>query len=64
MNKGNIFDGQPYFIEDYILHRIVKEEDHQYKMVVMPRALIPQVLHAAHNLSGQNGIGRTYAVVK
>ena len=64
LNKGNIVDRQPYFIEDYILHRIVKEQDHQYEMVVIPRALIPQVLHAAHNLLGHNGIGRTYAVVK
>ena len=50
LNKGNIVDRQPYFIEDYILHRIVKEQDHQYEMAVMPRALIPQVLHAAHIL--------------
>ena len=33
LNKGNIVDRQPYFIEDYILHRIVKEQDHQYEMV-------------------------------
>ena len=64
LNEGNIFDRQPYFIEDYILHTIVKEQDHQYEMVVMPRALVPQVLHAAHNLLGHNCIGRTYAVIK
>ena len=64
LNKGNIVARQPYFIEDYNLHRIVKEHNHQYKTVVIPRALIPQVLHAAHNLLGNNGIGRTYAVIK
>ena len=64
LNKGNIVDRQPYFIVDYILHRIVKEQDHQYEMVVIPRALIPQVLHEAHNLLGHNDIGRPYAVIK
>ena len=64
LNKGNIIERQPYFIEDYILHRIIKEQDHQYKMVVIPRALIPQILHAAHDLLGHNGIGRTYAIIK
>ena len=29
LNKGNVVDRQPYFIEDFILHRIVKEQDHQ-----------------------------------
>ena len=56
LNKCNIVDRQPYFMEDYILHRIVKEQDHQYKMVIIPRALIPQVLYAAHNLLGHNGV--------
>ena len=64
LNKGNIIERQPYFIEDYILHRIIKEQDHQYEMVVIPRALIPQILHAAHDLLGHNGIGRTYAIIK
>ena len=64
MNKGYIVNRQPYFIEDYILHRIVKKQDHQYEMVVMPRALVPQILHAAHNLLGHNSIGSTYAVIK
>ena len=55
---------QPYFIEDYILHRVIKEQDHQYETVVIPRALIPWILHAAHDLLGHNGIGRTYAIIK
>ena len=33
-------------------------------MVVIPRDLIPQVLHVAHDLLGHNGIGRTYAIIK
>ena len=41
LNNCNIIERQPYFIEDFILHRIIKEQDHQYKMVVIPRALIP-----------------------
>ena len=31
---------------------------------MIPRDLIPQVLYAAHDLLGHNGIGRTYATVK
>ena len=64
LNKGNLIERQPYFIEDYILHRIIKEQDSQYETVVIPRALILQVLHAAHDLLGHNGIGRTHAILK
>ena len=64
LNKGNLIDRQPYFIEDYVLHRIVREYDQQYETVVVSRTLIPQVLKAAHDLSGHNGIGCTYTVVK
>ena len=31
INKGNVIERQPYFIEDYILHRIIKEQDSQYR---------------------------------
>ena len=64
LNKGNIIERQPYFIENYILHGVIKKQDHQYQTVVVPKALIPQILHAAHNLLGHNGIGRTYAIIK
>ena len=56
LDKGNLIDRQPYFIEDYVLHRIVKDHDHRYETVVIPRYLIPQVLRTAHDLLGHNGI--------
>ena len=64
LNKGNLIERQPYFIEDYLLHRIIKEQDQQYEAIVIPRVMIGQVLKAAHDLLGHNGIGRTYAAVK
>ena len=64
LNKGNLIERQPYFIEDYLLHQIVKEQDQQYETIVIPRVMIGQVLKAAHDLLGHNGIGRTYAAVK
>ena len=64
LNKGNLIERQPYFIEDYLLHRIIKEQDQQYETIVIPRVMIGQVLKAAHDLLGHNGIGRTYAAVK
>ena len=51
-------------MEDYILHRIVKEHDNYYETVVIPRDLIPQVLRSAHDLLGHYGIGRSYAAIK
>ena len=48
LNKNKLIERQPYLIQDYILHRIIKEQNHQYETVVIPRDLIPQVLHAAH----------------
>ena len=37
LTRGNLIERQPYFIEDYILHRIVKEHDSYYETVVVPR---------------------------
>ena len=64
LHKGNLIEQQPYFVEDYVLHRIVKDLDQQYETVVVPRVLIGQVLKVSHDLLGHNGIGRTYAAVK
>ena len=64
LGKGNLIDKQPYFIEDYVLHRLVKEHDQRYETVVVPRELITQVLKSVHDLLGHNGIGRTYAAVR
>ena len=64
INKGNVIERQPYFLEDYILHRIIKEQDSQYESVVIPSTLIPQILQATHDLLGHNGIGRTDAILK
>ena len=64
LDKGNLIERQPYFIEDYVLHRIVKDLDQQYETVVVPRVLIGQVLKVSHDLLGHNGIGRTYVAVK
>ena len=64
LDKGNLIERQPYFIEDYVLHWIVKDLDQQYETVVVPRVLIGQVLKVSHDLLGHNGIGRTYVAVK
>ena len=40
LDKGNLIERQPYFIEDYVLHQIVKDLDQQYETVVVPRVLI------------------------
>ena len=64
LDKGNLIERQPYFIEDYVLHWIVKDLDQQCETVVVPRVLIGQVLKVSHDLLGHNGIGRTYAAVK
>ena len=36
LDKGNLIERQPYFIEDYVLHRIVKDQDQKYETVVVP----------------------------
>ena len=46
LTKGSLIKRQPYFVEDYILHRIVKEHDNSYETVVIPKDLIPQVLRS------------------
>ena len=59
-----VYKVSKYFIEDYVIHRIVKEQNQQCDTFVIPKDLIPQVFHAAHDLLEHNGIGRTYATVK
>ena len=36
----------------------------KYETIVIPRSLIPQVLHMVHNKLGHNGTHRTYIFLK
>ena len=59
IEKGNIKDGQLYKIENKQLKRFVTDGNDTYETIVIPRSLIPQVLHMAHDKLGHNGTHRT-----
>ena len=64
IEKGNIKEGQLYKIENKQLKRFVTDGKGTYETIVIPRSLIPQVLHMAHDKLGHNGIHRTYVLIK
>ena len=64
IKKGNIKEGQLYKIENKQLKRFVTDGKGTYETIVIPRSLIPQVLHMAHDKLGHNGTHRTYVLIK
>ena len=64
IEKGNIKEGQTYKVQNNLLKRYVTDGDNTYETVVLPRALIAQVLKMAHDDLGHNGTHRTYTLLK
>ena len=58
IEKGNIVDGQLYKIDKKLLKRFVVDGNDTYETTVIPRSLVPQVLHMAHDKLGHNGTHR------
>ena len=64
IEKGNIREGQLYKIDNKLLKRFVVDGNDTYETKVIPRSLIPQVLHIVHDKLGHNGTHRTYILLK
>ena len=64
IEKGNIKEGQMYTVQNKLLGRYVVDGDKTYEALVLPRALITQVLKMAHDDLGHNGTHRTYMLLK
>ena len=64
IEKGNIKEGQTFRIQNNLLKRYVTDGNNTYETVVLPRALIAQVLKMAHDDLGHNGTLRTYMFLK
>ena len=64
IEKGNIFEGQLYVIQDKLLKRYVVDGNNKYETIVLPRALTAQILKIAHDNLGHNGTHRTYTMLK
>ena len=64
LEKGNVIDGHLYKIDYKLLKRFVTDGNDTYETTVIPRSLVPQVLHMAHNELGHNGTHRTYVTLK
>ena len=64
IEKGNIKEGQLYKIDNKQLKRFVIDGNNTYETIVIPRSLIPQVLHMVHDKLGHNGTHRTYVLLK
>ena len=64
IEKGNIKEGQLYTVQNKLLKRYVIDGDKTYEVLVLPRALIAQILKMAHNDLGHNGTHRMYMLLK
>ena len=53
-----------YKVQDKLLKRYVVDGDKTYETIVLPRALITQILKMAHDDLGHNGTHRTYMILK
>ena len=60
IEKGNVKEGQLYKIDNQQLKRLVTDGNKTYETIVIPRSLVPQVLHITHDQLGHNGTHRTY----
>ena len=64
IEKGNITEGQMYKVQNKLLRRYVTDGDKTYETIVLPRALIAQILKMAHDDLGHNGTHRMYMLLK
>ena len=64
IEKGNIIEGQLYIIQNKLLKRYVTDGDNTYEAIVLPRALIAQILKMAHDDLGHNGTHRIFMLLK
>ena len=64
IEKGNIKEGQTYKMQNNLLKRYVTDSDITYETVILPRALIAQILKMSHDDLGHNGTHRTYMLLK
>ena len=64
IEKGNIIKGQMYKVQNKLLRRYVTDGDKTYETIVLPRALITQILKMAHDDLGHNGTHRTCMLLK
>ena len=64
IKKVNIIEGQMYKVQNKMLRRYVTDGDKTYETIVLPRALIAQILKMAHDDLGHNGTHRTYMLLK
>ena len=64
IEKGNITKGQMYKVQNKLLKRYMIDGDKTCETIVLPRALITQILKMAHDDLGHNGTHRTYMILK
>ena len=57
-------DRNPYYKEDGILKRYVKDGKQRFEVVVLPQVFSNAALQLAHKRLGHNGSPRTYALLK
>ena len=51
IEKGNVIDGHLYKIDNKLLKRFVVDGNDTYETTVIPRSLVPQVLHMVHTMN-------------
>ena len=64
LRNGKLPVGEPYYMEDEILHRHVHDYKQRFDVIVIPRDMASIILNLAHDQLGHNGSARTYMIVK
>ena len=64
IEKGDIIEGHIYKVQNKLLRRYMTDGDKTYETIVLPRALLTQILKMAHDDLGHNGTHRMYMLLK
>ena len=64
LEKGQLQNKNPYYKEEEILKRFLKDGKQKFEVVVLSQVLTSAVLRLTHEGLGHNGSPRTYALIK
>ena len=64
LESGKLSQKNPYYIDEGILKRYIDDKKQRFEVIILPRELTGVTLHLAHEGMGQNGVPRTYALLR
>ena len=64
LTSNQLQNKNPYYVENKILKRFIDDNKQRFEVIVLPQTLTEPALQLAHEGLGNNGILRTYALLR